>query len=46
MSAHFNRQYVDKFIDELMKHINDFDKIKDTFEAKEVPHKPRPFVFR
>ena len=36
----------DKFIDELMKHINDFDKIKDTFEAKEVPHKPRPFVFR
>ena len=31
---------------ELMEHIENFDKIKDTFVAKEVPHKPRPFVFR
>lgn len=46
MSAHFNREYVDKFIDELLMHINNFDKIKDSFVAKEVPHKPRPFVFR
>ena len=46
MSAHFDRKYVDKFIKELMEHIENFDKIKDTFVAKEVPHKPRPFVFR
>mgnify|MGYP000094941698 CR=1 FL=1 len=46
MSAHFDREYVDKFINELMMHIVNFDKIKDSFVAKEVPHKPRPFVFR
>ena len=46
MSAYFDREYVDEFLVELMYHLNEFDKIKENYVAKEVPHKPRPFVFR
>lgn len=46
MSPYFDKKSVDKLVKDLSQHLNDFDKIKDSFEVKEVPHKPRPFCYR
>ena len=46
MSPFLHEQEVDNIVNELRKLKEEFDKIKDTYEPKEVPHKPRDFVFR
>lgn len=46
MSPFLHEQEVDNIVNELRNLKEEFDKIKDTYEPKEVPHKPRDFVFR
>lgn len=46
MSPYFDRKSVDKLVSDLHNYLKDFKKIKDVFEIHEVPHKPRPFVYR
>lgn len=46
MSPYFDRPSVDKLVKDLSQHLKEFDKVKNTFEVKEVPHKPRPFCYR
>ena len=46
MSPYFKLEEAEKFVEDLGQMLQDFDLIKDSFEVKEVPHKPRDFVFR
>ncbi len=46
MSPFLHEQEVDNIINELRNLKEEFDKIKGTYEPKEVPHKPRDFVFK
>lgn len=46
MSPFFRLQEAEKFVKDLEKMLITFDSIKDTFVVREVPHKPREFVFR
>ena len=46
MSPYFTLEKAEQMVQDLDRLISEFDMIKDTFEVKEVPHKPRPFVFR
>ena len=46
MSPYFTIEKAAELVCEVKKHLAEFDILKDTFEPKEVPHKPRPFVFR
>lgn len=46
MSPYFDKKYVDKFMKEINLMKEKFDKEKNEFVLKEVPHKPRPFVFK
>ena len=46
MSPYFDKPSVDRLVKDLSQHPKEFDKVKDIFEVKEVPHKPRPFCYR
>ena len=46
MSPYLHEKEVDEITEELIKLKREFDEVKDKFEPKEVPHKPRDFVFR
>lgn len=46
MSPYFTVEKAEQMVQDLTKFIHDFDGVKDIFEVKEVPHKPRPFVYR
>jgi glutamate/tyrosine decarboxylase-like PLP-dependent enzyme len=45
MSPYFTLEKAEQMVQELDRLIAEFDLIKDTFEVKEIPHKPRQFVF-
>lgn len=46
MSPYFTIEKAEQMVIDLEKFINEFDNVKGIFEVKEVPHKPRPFVYR
>lgn len=46
MTPYFTPEKANEMVDNIRGLMEEFDKIKDVFEIKEVPHKPRPFVFR
>lgn len=46
MSPYLHEKEVDEIVEELIKLKKEFDGVRDIFEPKEVPHKPRDFVFR
>lgn len=46
MSPYFDIMQARRFVDDIKKMLVEFDKVKENFEVKEVPHKPRPFVYR
>ncbi|MCL2134332.1 MAG: pyridoxal-dependent decarboxylase [Candidatus Bathyarchaeota archaeon] len=46
MSPYFTLEKVEQMVQDLDRLISEFDLIKDSFKVKEVPHKPRSFVFR
>lgn len=46
MSPFLHEKEVDNIVNELRSLKEEFDKVKDTYKPKEVPHKPRDFVFR
>lgn len=46
MSPYFDKLKAKRFINDLLDFLDKFDKVKDDFVIKEVPHKPRPFVYR
>lgn len=46
MSPYFTDERAIELVNDLFAFLEEFDGVKDTFEIKEVPHKPRPFVFR
>lgn len=46
MTPYFDKKAAEKLVKDVMIFQQEFDKVKDTFVVKEVPHKPRPFVYR
>jgi len=46
MTPYFDRYAVEKLTEDLVRFQKEFDKVKETFVVKEVPHKPRPFVYK
>jgi glutamate/tyrosine decarboxylase-like PLP-dependent enzyme len=46
MSPYFTLEKAEQMVEDLERIITEFDLVKNTFKVKEVPHKPRPFVFR
>ena len=46
MTPTFTPEKAIEMVSELKRLLDEFDSVADTFEIKEVPHKPRPFVFR
>lgn len=46
MSPFLTEEKAIKLTEDLFAFLEEFDKVKDTFDVKEVPHKPRPFVLR
>ncbi|MCL2359431.1 MAG: hypothetical protein LBH74_06140 [Nitrososphaerota archaeon] len=46
MSPYFTCEKAIQMVEDLKALLAEFDKISHSFKIKEVPHKPRPFVFR
>ena len=46
MTPYFTPEKAKEMVANIKEMMNEFDEVKDSFEVKEVPHKPRPFVFR
>ena len=46
MTPYFTPEKAKEMVKTIRMLMEEFDKVKEVFEIKEVPHKPRPFVFR